>query len=187
MFLYILIRSIISMTTDLIQAIATLPRYVKTTGIVKRREFKTGLKSQNHCIIQCVHRTWMPLSDSCHFEKHWYYSYFCQGQITHKSPDTNLSHGQIIQKQRKRELSFLFVTYCLIMIYPPMKFYESITYISGVIAQKLISAMGRKHINGERESWCFWSQHIVSICYIHLWSLMNLSHKFRSYSPDMRK
>ena len=45
-------------------------------------------------------------------------------------PDTvyymELSQGEIIQKPKMQELSFLFMTHCLIVMYAPVKFHEYI-------------------------------------------------------------
>ena len=45
-------------------------------------------------------------------------------------PDTvyymELSQGEIIQKPKMQELSSLFMTHCLIVMYAPMKFHEYI-------------------------------------------------------------
>ena len=45
-------------------------------------------------------------------------------------PDTvyymELNQGEIIQKPKMQELSFLFMTHCLIVMYAPVKFHEYI-------------------------------------------------------------
>ena len=46
-----------------------------------------------------------------------------------------LSQGEIIQKPKMRELSSLFMTHCLIVMYKPVKFHEYIPYSLGVMAQ----------------------------------------------------
>lgn len=56
----------------------------------------------------------------CHFDMHRYYPYFCQGQMTHKHPDTNFSQEQITQKQRVQ-----VVVLVQDMLYPSVKFHES--------------------------------------------------------------
>ena len=45
-----------------------------------------------------------------------------------------LSQGEIIQKPKMRELSFLFMTHRLIVMYAPVKFHEYIPYSLGVMA-----------------------------------------------------
>ena len=45
-----------------------------------------------------------------------------------------LSQGEIIQKQKMQELSSLFMTHRLIVMYAPVKFHEYIPYNSGVMA-----------------------------------------------------
>ena len=39
-----------------------------------------------------------------------------------------LSQGEIIQKPKMQELSSLFMTYCIIVMYAPVKFHEYIPY-----------------------------------------------------------
>ena len=46
-----------------------------------------------------------------------------------------LSQGKIIQKQKKQELSSLFMTHCLNVMYAPVKFHEYILYGLGVMAR----------------------------------------------------
>ena len=46
-----------------------------------------------------------------------------------------LSHGEIIQKQKMQELSSLFMTHRLIVMYAPVKFHEYIPYNLGVMAR----------------------------------------------------
>ena len=45
------------------------------------------------------------------------------------------SQGEIIQKPKMQELSSLFMTYRLIVMYAPVKFHEYILYSSGVMAR----------------------------------------------------
>ena len=45
-----------------------------------------------------------------------------------------LSQGEIIQKPKMQELSSLFMTHCLIVMYAPVKFHEYIPYSLGVMA-----------------------------------------------------
>ena len=45
-----------------------------------------------------------------------------------------LSHGQIIQKPNKQELSFLFMTHRLNVMHAPVKFHKYIPYRLGVMA-----------------------------------------------------
>ena len=47
-----------------------------------------------------------------------------------------LSQGEIIQKPKMRELSSLFMTHRLIVMYAPVKFHEYIPYSFGVMARK---------------------------------------------------
>ena len=46
-----------------------------------------------------------------------------------------LSQGEIIQKPKMQELSSLFMTHCLIVMYAPVKFHEYIPYSLGVMAR----------------------------------------------------
>ena len=46
-----------------------------------------------------------------------------------------LNQGEIIQKPKMQELSSLFMTYRLIVMYAPVKFHEYIPYSLGVMAQ----------------------------------------------------
>ena len=46
-----------------------------------------------------------------------------------------LSQGEIIQKPKMQELSTLFMTHRLIVMYAPVKFHEYIPYGFGVMAQ----------------------------------------------------
>ena len=46
-----------------------------------------------------------------------------------------LSQGEIIQKPKMQELSSLFMTHRLIVMYAPVKFHEYIPYSLGVIAR----------------------------------------------------
>ena len=54
-------------------------------------------------------------------------------------PDTvyymELSQGEIILKPKMQELSSLFMTHRLIVMYAPVKFHEYIPYSFGVMAQ----------------------------------------------------
>ena len=45
-----------------------------------------------------------------------------------------LNQGEIIQKPKMQELSSLFMTHCLIVMYVPVKFHEYIPYDFGVMA-----------------------------------------------------
>ena len=45
-----------------------------------------------------------------------------------------LNHGEIIQKPKTQELSSLFMTHRLIVMYAPVKFHEYIPYSLGVMA-----------------------------------------------------
>ena len=45
-----------------------------------------------------------------------------------------LSQGEIIQKPKTQELSSLFMTHRLIVMYAPVKFHEYIPYSLGVMA-----------------------------------------------------
>ena len=45
-----------------------------------------------------------------------------------------LSQGEIIQKPNMQELSSLFMTHCLIVMYAPVKYHEYIPYSLGVMA-----------------------------------------------------
>ena len=46
-----------------------------------------------------------------------------------------LSQGEIIQKPKMQELSSLFMTHRLIVMYAPVKFHEYISYSLGVMAR----------------------------------------------------
>ena len=46
-----------------------------------------------------------------------------------------LSQGVIIQKPKTQELSSLFMTHCLIVMYAHVKFHEYIRYSLGVMAR----------------------------------------------------
>ena len=46
-----------------------------------------------------------------------------------------LSQGEIIQKPNMQELSSLFMTHRLIVMYAPVKFHEYIPYSLGVMAR----------------------------------------------------
>ena len=46
-----------------------------------------------------------------------------------------LSQGEIIQKPKMQELSSLFMTHHLIVMYAPVKFHEYIPYSLGVMAR----------------------------------------------------
>ena len=46
-----------------------------------------------------------------------------------------LSQGEIIQKPKMQELSFLLMTHRLIVMYAPVKFHEYIPYSKGVMAR----------------------------------------------------
>ena len=54
-------------------------------------------------------------------------------------PDTvyymELNQGEIIQKPKMQELSSLFMTHRLIVMYAPVKFHEYIPYSLGVMAR----------------------------------------------------
>ena len=54
-------------------------------------------------------------------------------------PDTvyymELNQGEIIQKPKMQELSSLFMTHRLIVMYAPVKFHEYILYSLGVMAR----------------------------------------------------
>ena len=47
-----------------------------------------------------------------------------------------LNQGEIIQKPKMQELSSLFMTHRLIVMYAPVKFHEYIPYSLGVMARK---------------------------------------------------
>ena len=46
-----------------------------------------------------------------------------------------LSQGEIIQKPKSKELTSLFMTHRLIVMYAPVKFHEYIPYSLGVMAR----------------------------------------------------
>ena len=54
-----------------------------------------------------------------------------------------LSQGKIIQKPKKPELSSLFMTHHLNVMYAPVKFHEYIPYGLGVMARTRSGAYGR--------------------------------------------
>ena len=53
-----------------------------------------------------------------------------------------LSQGKIIQKQKMQELSSLFMTHRLTVMYAPVKFHEYIPYGLGVMARTLSGTYG---------------------------------------------
>ena len=54
-----------------------------------------------------------------------------------------LSQGKIIQKPKMQELSSLFMTHCLNVMYAPVKFHEYIPYGLGVMARTRSGTYGR--------------------------------------------
>ena len=50
-----------------------------------------------------------------------------------------LNQGEIIQKPKMQELSSLFMTHRLIVMYAPVKFHEHIPYSLGVMARTLFT------------------------------------------------
>ena len=46
-----------------------------------------------------------------------------------------LSQGEIIQNPKMQELSSLFMTHCLVVMYASVKFHEYIPYSLGVMAR----------------------------------------------------
>ena len=46
-----------------------------------------------------------------------------------------LSQGETIQKPKMQELPSSFMTYCLIVMYAPVKFHEYILYSLGVMSR----------------------------------------------------
>ena len=50
-----------------------------------------------------------------------------------------LNQGEIIQKPKMQELSSLFMTHRLIVMYAPVKFHEYIPYSLGVMARTLFT------------------------------------------------
>ena len=54
-----------------------------------------------------------------------------------------LSQGKRIQKQKKQELSSLFMTHRLNVMYAPVKFHEYIPYGLGVMARTRSATYGR--------------------------------------------
>ena len=57
-----------------------------------------------------------------------------------------LSQGEIIQKPKMRELSSLFMTHRLIVMYAPVKFHEYIPYGFGVMARTRKWTYGRTDV-----------------------------------------
>ena len=55
-----------------------------------------------------------------------------------------LNQGGIIQKPKMQELSSLFMTHCLIVMYAPVKFHEYIPYSLGVMARTPFSIYATK-------------------------------------------
>ena len=59
--------------------------------------------------------------------------------VRSNGPDTvyymELSQGEIIQKPKMQELSSLFMTHRLIVVYAPVKFHEYIPYSLGFMAR----------------------------------------------------
>ena len=54
-----------------------------------------------------------------------------------------LSQGKIIKKPKTQELSSLFMTHCLNVMYAPVKFHEYIPYGLGVMARTQSGTYGR--------------------------------------------
>ena len=54
-----------------------------------------------------------------------------------------LSQAEIIQKPKMQELSSLFMTHCLNVMYAPVKFHEYIPYGLGVMARTRSGTDGR--------------------------------------------
>ena len=80
-----------------------------------------------------------------------------------------LSHGQIIQKPKKQELSSLFMT--------PVKFHKYIQYGLGVMARtRLLYGIKSRADNSERKRCLLCSRHIVPMPCMHL-------KKFHKYIP----
>ena len=50
-----------------------------------------------------------------------------------------LNEGEIIQKPKMQELSSLFMTHRLIVMYAPVKFHEYILYSLGVMARTMFT------------------------------------------------
>ena len=54
-----------------------------------------------------------------------------------------LSQAEIIQKPKMQELSSLFMTHCLNVMYAPVKFHEYIPYSLGVMARTQSGTFGQ--------------------------------------------
>ena len=54
-----------------------------------------------------------------------------------------LSQAEIIQKPKMQELSSLFMTHCLNVMYAPVKFHDYIPYGLGVMARTRSGTYGR--------------------------------------------
>ena len=64
-----------------------------------------------------------------------------------------LNQGEIIQKPKMQELSSLFMTHRLIVMYAPVKFHEYIPYSLGVMARlRLLYATKTREVNSKTKN-----------------------------------
>ena len=63
-----------------------------------------------------------------------------------------LSQAEIIQKPKMQELSSLFMTHCLNVMYAPVKFHEYIPYGLGVMARTRSETYGRTDRRTDRRT-----------------------------------
>ena len=64
-----------------------------------------------------------------------FHEYISSGLEVIAPTHIELSQGEIIQKPKMQELSSLFMTHRLIVMYAPVKFHEYIPYSLGVMAR----------------------------------------------------
>ena len=91
-------------------------------------------KNKNARVVFFVHDT-SSYCDVCTWEVSWLYSI----QFRSYGPDTvdymELYQGEIIQKQKMQELSFLFMTHRINVMHALVKFHEYIPYSLGFMAR----------------------------------------------------
>ena len=61
-----------------------------------------------------------------------------------------LNQGEIIQKPKMQELSSLFMTHCLIVMYAPVKFHEYIPISLGVMARTRFTCATKTRVDNSK-------------------------------------
>ena len=89
-----------------------------------------------------------------------------------------LSQGEIIQKPKMRELSSLFMTHCLIVMYAPVKFHEYIPYSLGVMDTVYYMELNQGEIIQKPTM-----QELSSLFMTHRNNVMHALVKFHEYIP----